>query len=49
MFGDWLKVMEEEIKDASPDQSNVSVTKEEFRRCEVMGLINNCFTVVIVS
>ena len=48
VFGDWLKVMEEEIKDASPDQSNVSVTKEEFRRCEVMGFINNCFTVVIV-
>ena len=35
VFGDWLKVMEAEISDASPDQSNVTVTKEEFRRCEV--------------
>ena len=35
VFGDWLKVMEAEITEASPDQSNVSTTKEEFRRCEV--------------
>ena len=35
VFGEWLKVMEAEITEASPDQLNVSTTKEEFRRCEV--------------
>ena len=49
VFGDWLKVMESEIADASPDQSNVSVTKEEFRRCEVKFYYSHLMTELSIS
>lgn len=35
MFGDWLNEMEREVREVTGDQMNVSISSDDYGRCEV--------------